>query len=75
MLTTRRLLQLGFKLLFVGELNWYLCKNKFCLFPMNGAWAIGSDLGTLGIGPNGFIEIIETEDELIRYLKENNINI
>lgn len=75
MLTTKRLLELGFILNRLSEFNWYLCKNKFCLFPMNGGWAIGSDFGELAIGPNGYIEIIDTEDDLNRYLKEKNIHI
>lgn len=75
MLSTKKLLELGFVLYKKGELNWYLCKNQFCLFPMNGGWAIGSNFGELAVGPEGIIEIIETEDELNKYLLEKNIKI
>lgn len=75
MLTTKRLLEKGFKLYRESENNWYLCKNQFCLFPMNGGWAIGSDFGSLAIGPDGFIELIETEEEFERYISEKSINL
>jgi hypothetical protein len=75
MLTTKKLLEKGFDLTKESQFNWYLCKNNFCLFPMNGGWSIGSNFGELAIGPNGFIEIIETEEDFNRYLLEKGIKI
>jgi hypothetical protein len=69
MLTARRLQQLGFEIKNKQQ-HWWMVKDRFCLFPMNGSWAIGADWGELAVGPHGFIEIIETEDDLRKYLKE-----
>ncbi|MFP9114474.1 hypothetical protein ACLI1A_11065 [Flavobacterium sp. RHBU_3] len=63
MLTTRRLQELGFKIKGKGY-NWYMQKGNFCLFPMNGSWAIGSDFGTLATGADGIILCIDTEEQL-----------
>jgi len=68
MLTTKRLIELGFEYKISGT-NWYLEKNKFCLFPMNGCWALGSDFGALATGVDGIIIIIETEEELNKIMK------
>ena len=74
MLTTKRLIELGFIVL-KNDDHWYLEKSKFCLFPMNGSWAIGSNLGELATGVNGVILFVDTEQELLRYLQENDIKI
>jgi hypothetical protein len=69
MLTTKRLLELGFNIRSERG-NWYLQKGKFCLFPMNGSWAVGSDFGTLATGANNIILMIDTEEELNESMKE-----
>lgn len=74
MLTLKRLLEMGFEYK-TDKNHWYVEKQKFCLFPMNGSWAIGSDFGRIATGVDGVIEIIETEDELKRYISERSIQI
>lgn len=74
MLTTNRLIELGFEIRIESN-NWYMEKGKFCLFPMNGVWAIGSNLGTLAFGVEGIPLWIDSEEDLRRYLNENQIKI
>lgn len=65
MLTSKRLIELGFEKKSENK-NTYYEKDKFCLFSMSGKWLVGSDFGTLATSNT----YIETEEELIKYMKE-----
>lgn len=66
MLTAKRLVELGFKRKTEKE-TVYFENDKLCLFLTAGVWALGSNYGALATS-NIYIE---TEEELIKFIKES----
>lgn len=74
MLTTKRLIELGFKIIKIDN-DWYLKKGVICLFPMNGCWAFGKNIDNLAQAPKGQIYLVSNEDELLSFYKTNKIEL
>ena len=74
MLTTKRLIELGFKIIKIDN-NWYLKKGVICLFPMNGCWAFGKNIDNLAQAPKSEIYLVSNEEELLSFYKTNKIEL